>query len=321
MAGIDESDEAETNTQADFEELIQTPESRQTIFAPESIEQLKQLLEGEPDGWRVWLHPDQRKFAYRDYNGPAMVRGGAGTGKTVVAMHRAKYLADQLEAQDAPVHRRILVTTFTTSLASDIEGNLKTLCPEHLTGKQPRIEVINLDRWVSQFLKKKDFDREIVYFGGTNSKLERIWAEVFTEFEPPLGLTKAFVKAEWAQIVQAKGISDKRAYIKVSRAGRGTPLNREKRLALWQIFEAYRAALVAEGLAEPDDAYREALAILESESDNAQYAAVIVDESQDMGEQAFKLIRAMVPEQPESDKNSLFLVEMHTNVFITVKQV
>ena len=64
-----------------FEELLTTEESRQTIFTPESIDELRRFFDGELEGWRVWLHPVQRKLAYKEYNGPAMVRGGAGTGK------------------------------------------------------------------------------------------------------------------------------------------------------------------------------------------------------------------------------------------------
>ena len=71
----------------------------------------------------AWLHPEQRKLAYKDYNGPAMVRGGAGTGKTVVAMHRAKCIADQLATDPRSKSQRVLVTTFTTTLAKDIESN------------------------------------------------------------------------------------------------------------------------------------------------------------------------------------------------------
>jgi superfamily I DNA/RNA helicase len=109
---------------------------------------------------------------------------------------------------------------------------------------------------------------------------------------------------------------DQRAYLKVSRAGRGTPLDRRKRAALWNIFADYRARVVSEGLAEPDDAYREAIEILSSEAPNLPYAAVIVDEAQDMGEQAFRLIRAIVPESPSGDLNSLFIVgDAHQRIY------
>ncbi len=319
LTGVPEETEATPETPpADltFDQMIETEESRQTIFIPEDEKELRRVFEEGLEGWRVFLHPDQRKLAYRDYNGPAMVRGGAGTGKTVVAMHRAKHLADQIEQDLTRAGQRVLLTTFTTSLAQDIEANLRTLCPEHLAARPPRIEVINLDRWVSQFLKRKSFAREVAFFGEARDRLDQIWREVLDDHELPEGLSEPFIRAEWAQIVQAKGLMDQRAYLKVSRAGRGTPLDRRKRAALWDIFADYRARVVSEGLAEPDDAYREAIEILSSEAPNLPYAAVIVDEAQDMGEQAFRLIRAIVPESPKGDRNSLFIVgDAHQRIY------
>lgn len=299
-----------------FDKLIETEQSRQTIFIPESQEELRRVFEEGLEGWRVFLHPEQRKIAYRDYNGPVLVRGGAGTGKTVVAMHRAKHLADQIEKDPTRAGQRVLLTTFTTSLAHDIEANLRTLCPAHLDARPPRIEVINLDRWVSQFLKRKSFAREVAFFGEARERLDGVWREVFDDHALPEGLSEPFVRAEWAQIVQAKGLTDQKAYLKASRAGRGTPLNRKKRAVLWDLFADYRARLISEGLAEPDDAYREATEILTSEAPNLPYAAVIVDEAQDMGEQAFRLIRAIVPETPAGDRNSLFIVgDAHQRIY------
>ena len=299
-----------------FDKLIETEQSRQTIFIPESQEELRRVFEEGLDGWRVFLHPEQRKIAYRDYNGPVLVRGGAGTGKTVVAMHRAKHLADQIEKEPTRAGQRVLLTTFTTSLAHDIEANLRTLCPAHLDARPPRIEVTNLDRWVSQFLKRKSFAREVAFFGEARERLDQVWREVFDDHALPEGLSEPFVRAEWAQIVQAKGLIDQKAYLKASRAGRGTPLDRKKRALLWDVFADYRARLISEGLAEPDDAYREATEILSSEAPYLPYTAVIVDEAQDMGEQAFRLIRAIVPETPSGDRNSLFIVgDAHQRIY------
>jgi superfamily I DNA/RNA helicase len=139
---------------------------------------------------------------------------------------------------------------------------------------------------------------------------------VFDVHGLPEGLSEQFIRSEWAQIVQAKGLTDQKSYLKASRAGRGTPLDRRKRLALWDIFADYRARMTSEGLAEPDDAYREATEILSAEAPNLGYAAVIVDEAQDMGEQAFRLVRAIVPASPAGDRNSVFIVgDAHQRIY------
>ena len=299
-----------------FEELITTAESRQTIFTPQSTEELRRFLDGKLEGWRVWLHPEQRKLAYKEYNGPAMVRGGAGTGKTVVAMHRAKYIADQLAADPQKQGQKVLVTTFTTTLAKDIETNLKTLCPEHVTGASSCIEVINLDRWGSQYLKKKQFDRRVATTKKDLDQIDYLWLEVFDTYPLPDGLTEAFVKAEWSYVIQAKGLDDCSAYLRILRTGRGTPLNRGKRKELWNIFALYRAKLLQSGMIERDDVYREAISLLQGESGKLGYAAVIIDEAQDMGEQAFKLIRSLIPESLNNDKNSIFIVgDAHQRIY------
>jgi hypothetical protein len=85
------------------------------------------------------------------------------------------------------------------------------------------------------------------------------------------------------QVVQAKGVMTESAYFKVVRTGRGTALDRKTRASLWKTFSDYRASMIDEGLAEPDDAYREAIEILKAEAPSLPYGAVVVDEAQDMG--------------------------------------
>jgi superfamily I DNA/RNA helicase len=316
IVGIRGPDEAtEKKTAPTFADIIASDESRQHIFIPENEVELRRVFEGDLEGWRIFLHRDQRRVAYRDYSGPALVRGGAGTGKTVVAMHRAKHLADQIAADAARSSDRVLFTTFTTNLAIDIQSNMKMLCPEHLEGTNPRIEVINLDRWVGQFLKRKKFPRDIVYFGGSRDGLDQIWREVLDTHSLP-ELSEEFIRAEWEQVVQARGVMTESAYFRVPRTGRGTALDRKRRASLWKIFSDYRARMVDEGLAEPDDAYREAIEILKVEAPNLPYSSVVVDEAQDMGEQAFRLIRAIVPEKANGDRNSIFIVgDAHQRIY------
>lgn len=311
------ADEQQPAQKVEFSNALRTDESRQDIFVPEDEEELRRFLNGDLEGWRVFLHPEQRRIAYhRGYKGPALVRGGAGTGKTVVAMHRAKYLADAIAADPGRKGDKVLFTTFTWTLAQDVKANLSTLCPEHLTGSDPVIDVINLDRWVGDFLKRRGFERNIVYFGEDRDRLDDIWAEILAEADLPDGLSDEFIKDEWSQIIQAKGIGTERDYFMAQRTGRGTPLDRRKRRALWTVFEAYRAKMVSEGLAEPDDAYREAIAILDNDRTRLPYTSIVVDETQDMGEPALRLVRAIVSKSVAEDRDSLFLVgDAHQRIY------
>ena len=130
----------------DFASALDRAESRARFFVAEDDLALEAMLNAPLEHWRVFLHPTQRRLVERHWNGPVRVLGGAGTGKTVAAMHRARWLARNLS------DGRILFTTFARNLATDIENNLRTICsPDEMS----RIEVTNLDRWVVRFLRGK----------------------------------------------------------------------------------------------------------------------------------------------------------------------
>ena len=270
---------------------------------------LESFVDRDMAVWRIFLHPMQRRLA-EGRKSTTLVRGGAGTGKTVVAMHRARWLADQIRRDSSRKGRKVLMTTFTRNLASDIRENLRNLCPENLSKAAPVIEVMNLDAWVSEFLRARSFEKTIVF--GDHKRLTEIWDEAFDGFPVPKGLSQAFVKDEWRQIIQAQGLEQKNEYFRAPRTGRGSPLSRPMRKELWAIYEYVRARMVEERLAEPDDGYRAVRAILEAGSITLPFDHIIVDETQDMGEQAIRLLRAMVPER----ENDLFLVgDAHQRIY------
>ena len=270
---------------------------------------LEAFVERDMAAWRIFLHPMQRRLS-EGRKSTTLVRGGAGTGKTVVAMHRARWLAGQIRRGSSRKGRKVLVTTFTRNLASDICENLRNLCPENLSKAAPVIEVMNLDAWVSEFLRARNFEKTIVF--GDHKTLQAIWEDAFDKFPVPNGLSQSFVKDEWRQIIQAKGLEQKNEYFRAPRTGRGSPLSRPMRKELWAIYEYVRARLVEEGLAEPDDGYRAVRAILDAGSITLPFDHIVVDETQDMGEQAIRLLRAMVPER----ENDLFLVgDSHQRIY------
>ena len=144
--------EEQTN---DLSKALDMPATLKSFVVVDGEDELRRIMAEPLEKWRVFLHPTQRRIVRKKYSGSARVLGGAGTGKTVVAMHRAKYLASQLGSQ-----QRILFTTFTANLAADIRENLRKICTlEELR----KIEVIHLDAWVNQFLKESGFSAEIGY--------------------------------------------------------------------------------------------------------------------------------------------------------------
>ena len=282
-----------------FGEALQTPES-QSRFVVVDDEAMVAIMNAPLAQWRVFLHPTQNKLAAGDRSGPVRVLGGAGTGKTVVAMHRAKWLAENRTLDK----QKVLFTTFTKNLALDIEDNLKTLCSMSTLEK---IEVRNLDSWVHSFMRSKKLEHRIVYGRKTEGALQA-WQSALTLKDPTLDLSESFYEEELEQVVLAHGVTTKDEYRAVRRTGRGVVLSRSKRDAIWPVFEEYRGQLASRKLKEVDDAYRDVAALLDEEIKEgkapAAYSAIVIDETQDLGPQALRLLRAMIASNP----NDLFFV-------------
>ena len=281
----------------DFVAALERPASQRRFYVLEDELELIQMLEAPLERWRVFLHPSQRNLVERKWNGPVRVLGGAGTGKTVVAMHRARWLAQKVLEKD----ERLLFTTFTSNLAMDIKENLKKICsPDVLE----RIEVRNLDSWVSQFVKRHGYPSSIVYPGGQDGNYDRCW-DAATQLVPAsLGLPISFYREEWERVVLPQRLTERQAYLLASRVGRGVALNRKQRAEIWPVFEVVRAQLAQRKLATVEDAIHDAIDLIEHGAEARQYRCVVVDEGQDFGPEAMSLIRRLAKEQ----ENDLFIV-------------
>lgn len=295
---LDKKDEDVAVDINDYAKAIDQMDSKRRFYVIENELELEAILNAPLEKWRVFLHPSQRCLVDKDWNGPMRVLGGAGTGKTVVAMHRAKWLASKGE--------RVLFTTFTKNLAKDIESNLGKICSPEL---MKRIEVVNIDQWVSDFLKKNGYDYKIVY----DKETEKYWQGVLTLANTQNDLPEEFYKEEWEKVIQAQGIRSLSDYIKASRLGRGMQLNRKLRKEVWSVFEEYIRRLKENHLKEREDAIRDCRHILEQNPNAISYFSVIVDEAQDMGMEAFKLIRTIIPEERAND---IFIVgDAHQKIY------
>ena len=282
-----------------FEAALQTPES-QSRFVLVDDEAMVAIMNAPLAQWRVFLHPTQHKLAAGDRSGPVRVLGGAGTGKTVVAMHRAKWLAEHRTLDK----QKVLFTTFTKNLALDIQDNLKTLCSKATFEK---IEVRNLDSWVHGFMRSRKLEHRIVYDRKADGALQA-WQAAMTVKDVSLDLPDSFYGEELEQVVLAHGVTSKDDYRAVRRTGRGVVLSRAKRDAVWPVFEEYRGQLASRKLKEVDDAYREVSQLLDGErlspDDAGPYSAIVIDETQDLGPQALRLLRSMIGR----NNNDLFFV-------------
>ena len=296
-----EVDENKTYDVENYSEALQRTQTKTRFIIPDSDELIK-ILNAPMEKWRVFLHSSQRRIANGDKNGPMRVLGGAGTGKTVVAMHRARWLADQIKGTD----KKVLFTTFTRNLAIDIRENLKNICSKD---EFNHIEIINLDRWVQNFLRKYSYNYQVIF---DNKTLKRHWAKALLVKPADIDLPDSFFIEEWQNVIQTQGITDINEYKRASRLGRGTSLDRSKRVRIWPVFEQYRHILNINRQKEIDDAYRDASQLITSQDIKLPYTSLVIDEAQDMGAQPFALLRAIVPE----GKNDLFIVgDAHQRIY------
>ena len=285
----------------DLAAALDIPTTLKSFVVVDGEDELRRIMAEPLEKWRVFLHPTQRKIARKEYSGSARVLGGAGTGKTVVAMHRAKHLASKCEGQ-----QRILMTTFTANLAADIRENLRKICTlEELR----RIEVIHLDAWVNQFLRESGFSAQIGY----DDAIKPLWERAVLLANIDLPFEISFYEEEWNRIVIAQEAPTLEKYVKATRNGRGTRLDRKKRMHIWKVFENYQNLMKENQIRDINTAMYESTKLLQSAGRKPRYASIIIDEGQDFSDNAYRLIRALAGEEHPND---IFIVgDSHQRIY------
>lgn len=307
---LDELERQQPERPVDLDDVataLNTPESQAEFLVLTDDDELEAMLSAPLEQWRVFLHPSQRRLIERNWNGPVRVLGGAGTGKTVVAMHRARWLAKQWI--DAHQPGRILFTTFTRNLATDIRSNLTKICTSE---ELKRIEVVNLDRWVMGFIKDQGLTVRVF----SNDARQEAWDAAMNFASTEEGaktFSDSFYKEEWRDVVLANDCRSRDDYLQARRIGRGTRLTRQDRAQIWPVFDALRGELRQRGLWEPEEAKQLAADRLKQANRSALFQAVIVDEAQDLDVASFRLIRALAG---PTHVNDLFIVgDPHQRIY------
>ena len=314
-------DVAAEPTDADLIEGLRTRAARSTFTWLESDEDLRRAIEGLSFAeWQLFLHPQQRALVERRANGPMRVSGGAGTGKTVIAVHRAVELAKR----DASGGRepQILLTTYTRNLADDLRRQVAQLEPrlpftERLS--ESGVMVSGLDRVARMILQQagakiSPIAQEVI--GQPRGRVltyprENVWQEVLTLMgdELPEGLRSAdFLESEYELIVLPQRVTTLKQYLRIRRPGRGVALDRSKRAAVWKAMERYRDRSADLGVTSFAEQLALAAAWLDHEAGLGTprpFRHVLVDEAQDLTPAHLQLLRALVEPGPDD----LFLAE------------
>ncbi|MFC8616594.1 UvrD-helicase domain-containing protein [Micromonospora purpureochromogenes] len=266
-------------------------------------DELAQILSHPFDAWRIFLHPAQRDIAYRpSYAGPAMVTGGAGTGKTVTALHRAVLLAQSEEPPSG--HTPVLLTTFTRNLAEALERQLPLLTEDPQV--RERVHVFNVDRLAFRIVAEAHGRQPAIID-------PKVLREFWEQASASLGgaLSPIFLEREWEQVILAQGLHEPGDYLAARRRGRGVPLQPSQKVLVWeairQVTEKLRQLNQRTHLQLADEAAR-----ILAERTIAPYAHIVVDEGQDLHPAQWRLLRAAARPAPDD----LFIVaDPHQRIY------
>lgn len=301
MLGVEEGQTKPTGP-GDFTNVRNSPCFDLVLI--EGEEHLKDILAASLDEWRIFLHPYQRKLVEWKTNGPLNINGAAGTGKTVVLMHRAVHLARNL----TDAKSRVLVTTFTTNLSITIKGLIKRMGPD-VAG---RIEVTNLHALARTICTRTGWRGRIA----TDDEIENVWHEVWLDSTlGELPMSHDELRKEFALVVDPNGIDCEDDYLTAVRTGRPR-LSREQRRIAWAVFRVFIRGVKKRNLLTFEGAIHEARLAVE-QGNSPGYAHVLVDEVQDFSLESLRLVAALSPIK-EGAQNSLCTVgDGHQRIYRT----
>ena len=264
------------------------PDALRRFRVVEDQVELALALDAPWDQWAVFLHPTQRAVVDRSYSGPARTSGSAGTGKTVVALHRAARFAR--DGSDS----HVLLTTFSQPLARALSRKLAILFRPDAAGL--RRVTVEPYRTVADELYQLAFGRRAVVASD-----EQV-ADAVTKAADAIGargFTPRFLLSEWRHVVDAWQIADVAAYARVPRLGRKNRMSAGQRERLWPVFEAVRASLAKRGLATWSQVYGDVAAKYAARSEKP-FNHIVVDEAQDLGVAELRFLAAIAPAHPDA---------------------
>lgn len=258
-----------------------SPDVQRRFYVVGDEADLAAALNAPLDKWIAFLHPSQRDMVAREFNGPAKVSGSAGTGKTVVALHRARHLARQ--------GCNVLLTSYVTTLCHNLLHSLRLICtPEELsritvsTVHSQALELVNMAtpgiRPMSQAEIEELLKKCVAAAGGD--------------------LDVGFMRGEWENVIQAQGITSWAEYRAARRTGRGKALSMPERRRAWNVFESLYEQLDRKGALDWQTLCVRAREHLETGRVTSPYDAVVVDEVQDLGPPELRLVAALCLHQP-----------------------
>lgn len=267
------------------------PDTKRRLWVASDEASLRQALDAPWTEWLTFLHPLQREAVEKPFGGPARIAGGPGTGKSVVAIHKAAALARSGSGG------QVLLTTYSSILAARLRAGLDLLVSG--SDAQKQVHVAHLHRLAVELLRRSPAAHLSPV---PEEEIDRLLA-AHAGLQTGTDLAVEFLRAEWDAVIDYWGVRQWPDYRDVQRAGRVTRLSAGQRESAWRVFEAVQQELTARKLGTWGDIVDAARLVVEAGAE-APYRHVIVDEAQDFGPRELRFIRALAP----LAKRDLFLV-------------
>ncbi len=263
---------------------VSHPDAQRRFRILEDHEELAAALDQPFEKWAVFLHPSQRALVERDYSGPVRIVGSAGTGKTVVALHRVARIVKAVP--DA----RILLTTFSDPLAAALSRKLRVLFADnaHL---HERVVISSFQQAASELYALISGRKAYLV---SREKLRALLHDV-AESAGSARYTPQFLLSEWEHVIDAWQIGSAEAYATVPRMGRKNRLGAKQREELWGIFAEVRRQIRAKAMMTSADLFAIVTEHFRERADKP-YSHIVVDEAQDLGVAELRFLQAIVPD-------------------------
>ena len=283
---IEETEEGQAKANED--QLLSNNNKRRFVELTDD-DALQRILDNDMDKWQLFLHPSQQKLVDADYKGTMKVSGGAGTGKTVAALHRLKHLSENPDS-------KILFTTYTRTLKENLEELVKKM-----DINRSRYTLNNIDQVLIETARQYNVKAgyKILDYSGDEESL-KLWREILetevSEFD------EQFLYDEYIDVIVYFGNADVKSYMMQQRVGRTKALSRKQRIEIWKLVEKYVALKQERKVVDRLELFNETTKYL-NENNVRPYTNVIADEFQDFSNPELKFLRALVAE----GRNDLFL--------------
>ena len=270
-----------------------------TLSISEIQHLIKRMFLGDFEEWALFLHPDQKPLVKQQWSGAARIRGAAGTGKTVVGLHRAAELARRYP------HETILFTTFSRSLCEILKARYRGL-----QNAPSNVEFANIDTIVYKY------DSRWVEYGLVDQAFDTAYREVIAG-SPLERLGRKYLRDEIERVIKGNGLQDLESYLSIERLGRKRSFPRDIRRRVWELSTIWDRELQKRHAVRHVDTRIRARDIAQG-SAQSRYRCVVVDEAQDMTLVEMQLVRALVagaPHSPLPDDGVLILDDAAQRIY------